>query len=182
MLTAFIRTRANRTRTASKVAAEPQWMLISVLMIIILSLSTPISAEPNTIVGRASVIDGDTIKIHGQRIRLFGIDAPESRQTCSGGNGKAWRCGQASTLALSDAIGTATISCRPNGKGRHRRVLAACFKGSDDLNGWMVRNGWAVAYRRYSSAYINEETAAMNAGLNMWAGKFAMPWDWRTSH
>ena len=131
------------------------------------------------IIGVASVIDGDTIEIHGQRIRLHGIDAPESRQLCVLPTGKKWRCGQAAALALADRIGRATIRCEPRDHDRYRRVVAVCFKGAEDLNSWMVANGWAVAYRKYSLDYVDDEDRARIARANIWSGRFELPWDWR---
>jgi endonuclease YncB( thermonuclease family) len=134
------------------------------------------------IVGVASVIDGDTIEIHGQRIRLFGIDAPEGGQLCVRSSGEHWRCGQQGSLALSERIGRATIRCEPRDIDRYHRVVAVCFKGSEDLNRWMVANGWAVAFRRYSQNYVADEDAARKRRLNIWSGDFDMPWDWRAQH
>ena len=106
------------------------------------------------IIGVGSVIDGDTIEIHGQRIRLFGIDAPESSQLCIRVSGERWRCGQQASFALADRIGRASVSCRSRDIDRYGRVIAVCFKGSEDLSRWMVANGWAVAYRHYSENYV----------------------------
>ena len=134
------------------------------------------------IIGVASVVDGDTIEIHGQRIRLFGIDAPESSQLCVRPTGERWRCGQRASFALADRIGRATVSCQPHDLDRYGRVVAVCFKGSEDLNRWMVVSGWAVAYRRYSVDYVADEAAARRSQTNIWSGAFDMPWDWRAQH
>ena len=131
------------------------------------------------ILGVASVIDGDTIEIHGQRIRLFGIDAPESSQLCVRPTGERWRCGQQGSFALADRIGRATVSCQPRELDRYGRIVAVCFKGNEDLNRWMVTNGWAVAFRRYSIEYVADEDAARQSQLNIWSGDFEMPWEWR---
>ena len=98
----------------------------------LLLLTTPALAEP--IVGRASVIDGDTLDVRGTRIRLHGIDAPESGQTCKDAAGKDYRCGQAA--ALSDRIGAAPIACEPRDTDRYGQTVAVCRKGAEDLNGW----------------------------------------------
>lgn len=137
------------------------------------------AADNKTILGTASVIDGDTLEIHGQRIRLHGIDAPESRQTCARYSGEKWRCGQRAALALSDKIGRAGIACEERDIDRYGRIVAVCFKGSTDLNSWMVRQGWAVAYLRYSKDYEADEEKARAAGKNIWSGTFDLPWDWR---
>ena len=92
------------------------------------------------IVGVASVIDGDTIEVHGRRIRLEGIDAPESKQTCIR-DGVAERCGQQAALHLSDRIGRLAVACEPTGTDRYGRTLAICSEGGEDLNGMMVRDG-----------------------------------------
>ena len=128
----------------------------------------------------ASVIDGDTIEIHGTRIRLNGIDAPESGQLCQDARGTAWRCGQQAALALSDRIGRRqVVSCQQTDTDRYGRVVADCFVGRENLNRWMVREGWAVAYRQYSTAYIAAEDHARTGQRGIWQGRFDMPWDWR---
>ncbi len=143
-------------------------------------LTWPMAAQAQqAIVGVASVIDGDTIEIHGTRIRFHGIDAPESRQECIRADGKSWRCGQQAAFALSDRIGRATVRCEPRDRDRYGRVVAVCSKDGEDLNRWLVRNGWAVAYRKYSADYVADEAIARSAKANIWSGTFEMPWDWR---
>jgi endonuclease YncB( thermonuclease family) len=152
--------------------------LIFVLAIVLI----PPTAEAQDTSGIASVIDGDTIEIHGTRIRLAGIDAPESRQECRRPDGTAWRCGQQAAFALSDHLGSAVVTCMPSSKDRYGRTVATCFLGSKDINRWMVAHGWAVAYRQYSLAYIQDEEIARAAGAGMWSSRFVMPWEWRASH
>ena len=113
-------------------------------LLLVFSAIGPAFAQ-DLIVGVASVIDGDTIEIHGQRIRLFGIDAPESSQLCVRPTGERWYCGQRASFALADRIGRATVSCQPRDFDRYGRVVAVCFKGNEDLNRWMVASGWAAA-------------------------------------
>jgi endonuclease YncB( thermonuclease family) len=136
-----------------------------------------LAAEP--LAGTASVIDGDTIEVHGQRIRFHGIDAPESRQECMRSDGTPWRCGQQAALALSDRIGRSAVRCDPRGHDRYGRVVSVCFKDTEDLNRWMVASGWAVAYRKYSLDYVADEEHAHLAKVGIWSGTFEMPWDWR---
>lgn len=136
-------------------------------------------AAGDDLVGVASVIDGDTIEIHGQRIRFHGIDAPESRQLCTRPSDEQWRCGQQAAMALSGRVGRATVRCEPRDRDRYGRVVAVCFNGAEDLNAWMVKEGWAVAYRQYSMDYVEAESAAHVAGAGIWSGTFTMPWDWR---
>lgn len=130
------------------------------------------------IAGRASVIDGDTIDIHGRRIRFHGIDAPESRQLCLAA-GALYRCGQKAALALADRIGSATVACTPTDRDRYGRTVAVCRADGIDLNAWMVRAGWAVAYRRYSGDYVGDEEAAAAGRAGIWQGTFVVPADWR---
>ena len=141
-------------------------------------LSFPSQASATDLVGQATVIDGDTIEIHGQRIRLHGIDAPESKQICISG-GEKYRCGQRAALALSNRIGRGTVTCQAKDTDRYGRVVAVCFKGQENLNGWLVSQGLAVAYRRYSHAYVGQESAAKAASNGLWSGDFTMPWHWR---
>ena len=141
------------------------------------ALAFPVSALAE-ITGTASVIDGDTIDIHGQRIRLHGIDAPESRQTCIAG-GEVWRCGQQASLALSDFIRRSPVVCQEQGKDRYGRIIGACSVRGDDVEAWMVLNGWALAYRKYSMDYVGQEQAAQGARRGIWRGEFVSPWAWR---
>src|SRR3546814_44803 len=116
-----------------------------------------------SLAGRATVIDGDTLEIHGTRIRLHGIDAPEGGQACLVQQEET-RCGQQAALALADKIGAATVRCEPRDIDRYNRVVAVCHAHGEDLNGWLVASGWALAYRDYSSDYVAQEEAAAAAG------------------
>ncbi|MFC5358166.1 thermonuclease family protein [Azospirillum himalayense] len=131
--------------------------------------------------GTASVIDGDTLEIRGTRIRLHGIDAPESQQFCQDSAGKNWRCGQMAALALSERIGRRTVTCEQKDKDRYGRVVAACFVGGENLNAWMAANGWAMAYQQYSKDYVGAEATARAARAGIWAGTFQPPWEWRAA-
>jgi endonuclease YncB( thermonuclease family) len=151
-------------------------VLTALFMFAILSLAPVASAAD--LVGQASIIDGDTIEIHGQRIRLFGIDAPEHDQLCEAA-GTQYRCGQQAALALADRIGKQTVDCVPRDVDQYGRVVAVCSAGGEDLNAWMVRQGWALAYRHYSTIYVADEDTAHLAGAGIWRGTFDAPWDWR---
>jgi len=146
-------------------------------LVAVLLLLLPATALAD-ITGTASVIDGDTIEIHGQRIRFHGIDAPESRQTCLA-DGVRWRCGQIAALALADFIGRSPVRCEEQGVDRYGRVIAACSVRGEDIEAWMARGGWALAYRRYSRDYISQEHVAQAAHAGIWRGEFVPPWDWR---
>ena len=139
---------------------------------------TPDAAPGEVVAGRASVIDGDTIDIHGTRIRLSGIDTPERGQSCERA-GKAYRCGTEASRVLDGLVADQPVSCTVMAVDRYGRLVATCHKGALDLNGEMVRLGWAMAYRTYSKAYIGAEDEARVARRGLWAGTFQAPWDWR---
>ena len=151
-----------------------------IALIIALLLATPALAE--TITGRASVIDGDTIEIRGQRIRLHAIDAPESGQTCTDANDKSWRCGTAAARAMDDLAGGTTLACDPRDVDRYGRIVAVCFAGETDVGAALVRSGLALAYRKYGLDYVTQEQAAQQEKRGMWAGRFEQPWVWRKLH
>lgn len=125
------------------------------------------------------MIDADTIEIRRQRIRLDGIDAPESSQTCLDDQNRSWRCGQKAALALSDLLGRHHVRCLVSGEDRYQRKLATCSLGDTEINSWLVRSGWALAYRRYSRRYLPEERQAKRERIGLWQGEFTPPWDWR---
>ena len=130
------------------------------------------------VAGRARVIDGDTIEVGAVRIRLFGVDAPESAQRCLAG-GRHWPCGEQATRALVRHIDSRSVACEERDQDRYGRIVAVCRYGGQDVNAWLVREGWAMAYRRYSSAYAGEEASAKAAKRGVWRGEFVPPWDWR---
>ena len=133
------------------------------------------------LVGQARVVDGDTIEIHSQRLRLYGIDAPESSQTCLRA-GRPERCGQIAANALADRIGRQTVHCEQRDVDRYGRIVAVCRAGTTDLNGWMVEQGLAIAYRRYSLDYVAAEDRARSAGRGIWGTVFENPADYRRQH
>ncbi len=139
-------------------------------------LAWPAGAE--VISGQARVVDGDTLAIAGQRIRLRGIDAPETRQTCRR-DGRRWACGKAATKAMRRLVGQNAVRCEGRDRDRHGRAVAACFAAGRDLQRALVRQGLALAYRRYSTRYVPEEDAARAERIGLWSGEFTEPWRWR---
>lgn len=133
----------------------------------------------NSIAGQASVIDGDTIEIHGERIRLVSIDAPESRQPCFDQQGRAWRCGQQAALALSDFIARRPVACQSEGRDRYRRILGDCAVANVSLSAWMIENGWAVPYYDRDRRHAAGADRAKAARRGIWSGAFETPSDWR---
>ena len=142
------------------------------------------------IIGIPKIIDGDTIYINEYKIRLEGIDAPEMRQQCKKESFKIsflisftfyedYKCGRVSKVKLINKINTSEIKCISSSKDRYKRYIATCFKGKTNLNQWMVRNGFAIAYRRYSKKYVPDEVFAKENKLGLWQGKFMEPEKWR---
>ena len=129
---------------------------------------------------RPRVVDADTLEVAGQRVRLQGIDAPESAQSCRQPTGKSYLCGDRATQALRERIGTGTVTCKIAGRDRYNRALGICYAADGtDLNGWLVRQGYALAYRRYSTKYVPEENEAKATQAGIWADEFVPPWAWR---
>jgi endonuclease YncB( thermonuclease family) len=155
------------------------WKALVIAGLLVIA-ATPSSAE--TLAGQATVIDADTVEIHGERIRLLGIDAAESRQVCTDAAGAEYRCGKVAAFALADKIGRAVVTCEGKERDRYKRLVATCFAAGTDINGWLVERGLAVAYRKYSKTYVPQEDAARAAKRGLWAGDFEMPWDWRKAH
>jgi endonuclease YncB( thermonuclease family) len=152
-------------------------MILILLMGIALSVSTSALAE---IVGVARVIDGDTIEVAGERIRLHGIDAPEMDQACEWPD-ETIECGAIAKAALVDRLSGAVVRCEKQDRDRYGRIVAVCHANGTDIGQNLVRAGWALAYRRYSTAYVDAEDEARKAKRGMWMGEFIAPWDWRRS-
>ena len=149
----------------------------TIFIIILINLNTKIFA--NEIVGYANITDGDTIKILNKRIRLHGIDAPEKAQNCTK-NSKKYNCGIVATIALDKKINKNIVRCEVQDKmDRYRRYIGICFIGQVNLNKWMVANGYAVAYRRYSKDYISDEEHARKNKLGLWSGTYIQQKKWR---
>jgi endonuclease YncB( thermonuclease family) len=133
-----------------------------------------ISAAADALTGRAMVINGDTIEIHSQRIRLLDIDAPESQQICSRVEGDRvtvdWPCGQRAALALSDWIGRALVICEATRKNKYQQWLAHCLAGGEDGAMWLASRGWGVPYRDFRCEAIrNVSEQARLLGRGLWS-------------
>lgn len=140
--------------------------------------AAPLHAQ--RVAGTATAVDGDTLEVSGRRVRLFGIDAPESDQTCKK-DGSNWACGQTATEQLAALILDQRVECRGNGVDQYGRMLGVCWAGQEQLNEVMVEQGWAVAYRQYSDDYIAAELRAKTNHLGLWSSTFMLPSDYRHS-
>ena len=156
-------------------------------IIIILTLLFFQNIQASEIIGLPKVVDGDTIHVKSYKIRLEGIDAPEMKQKCKNPYlqiifftfQKDYYCGQISKKKLVQKIGNKPVKCILLGKDIYKRYLAKCLKGTINLNKWMVRNGYAIAYRKYSKIYIPDENFAKEEKLGLWSGTFIKPEKWR---
>jgi len=135
-----------------------------------------ISQTPHTI----RVIDGDTIELSSEKMRLFGIDAPEKGQPCKR-NSSNYDCGAASKEHLEFLLTGANVECTKKKRDKWGRYIALCSADGEDISQLMVRHGWAIAYREYSTAYVEDEEFAKSNRLGMWSKEFSIPSEWRKS-
>ena len=162
-------------------------MFIRIIIIFSVLLSNSLADE---ISGIPKVVDGDTIHINNYKFRLEGIDAPEMRQQCKKESFKIssiisftfykdYSCGKVSKEKLTSKINGSEIKCIFTTKDKYKRYIATCYREKTNLNKWMVRNGYAIAYRRYSKKYVPDEEFAKENKLGLWQGKFMNPEKWR---
>ena len=124
------------------------------------------------------VVDGDTIVLNGEKIRFSGIDTPELKQTCIDENQKVF-CGVLAKMLLIEKIGNKTPECISEGKDIYKRTLAECFIDGKSLSSFLVRSGYAFAYRKYSKKFVEDEEFARANKLGLWSMKFQYPWNFR---
>lgn len=141
------------------------------MLAIIRNLPEP---DPVVIAGIAHVIDGDSLRVRGIEIRLLGIDAPESAQSCTRG-GASWPCGLHAARKLKNHVRARDITCKGHERDAYDRLLATCSMKRAEINRWLVEQGWAVSYHGYPAS----ERAARKAKRGIWSGKFVLPRDWR---
>ncbi len=151
-------------------------LYISLCVTAICLAASPVQAAPLT--GRSYALDGDTLVIREQHVRLFGVDAFEHDQTCG-----AYRCGQKATAALNELLRGRIVTCEKQDMDQYGRVVAVCrLADGRDLGREMVRRGLAVAYRSFSTRYIADESAARSAKAGAWAYGFDSPLKYRRAH
>jgi endonuclease YncB( thermonuclease family) len=150
-----------------------RWFVASLLL-----ATAAATAEP--LIGRASIVDGDTLEIHGTRIRLWGVDAPESSQLCRDDDAKQFRCGATAANELDAFIADRPVTCIEVEQDRYGRTVGVCTVDNIDLADWLVRNGLAFNSPQYSrSAYADAQREAEQNERGLWAGSFVMPWQFR---
>lgn len=140
---------------------------------LMLMISTALHAAE--IHGRADIIDGDTLKIWQQSIRLVGIDAPELNQNCRLANNQIWRCGEVSSMQLKALLLNKSVRCQGKQRDKYQRLLATCYVDSTNINEWLVLKGLAVAYTRYENTYVEAQSIAKEQKKGIWQGDFVLP-------
>jgi endonuclease YncB( thermonuclease family) len=140
---------------------------------------TALPVFASEITGIPRIVDGDTVEIGQTKIRLSGIDAPETDQICLDVKAEKWACGIVARDKLIRHSNGQAWECTTTGTDQYSRSLANCFIEGEDVSAWMVRSGWALSFVRYSHAYDADEAAARDAGAGLWSGSFIAPWDWR---
>ena len=125
-----------------------------------------------------TVTDGDTIRMGDERIRFSGIDAPEIKQTCIHKELEFY-CGEFSKNLLIEKIADQEVNCIRESKDQYGRTLAECFIGKESLSSYLVREGYAFAYRKYSNKFVADEEYAKRNSNGMWSMEFILPWEYR---
>lgn len=167
----------------------PVRLVFYVLALVVLLLSSPGVFAQSPVVeliaeGRAQIVDGDTLQIGTRRVHLYGVDAPETDQTCERG-GKSWRCGMEATYAMAALLEFHWLVCRQREINTAGDMVGVCRLGGPkgfSVNRKIVRSGWALALRPSGDDYDADEQAARAAKVGLWSGSFVAPWQWRRTH
>ena len=157
--------------------------MMSVCMRLVGAIALCVLSETSSVAetrrGAPQIVDADTVYLGSTKIRLRGIDAPETDQLCLDSNGRRWSCGiEARTRLEAHSNGRIWV-CQLHGLDFYGRHLGSCTIDGNDVSSWLVRSGWALAFRRYSNAYTRDEAYAREERNGLWSGAFIAPWDWR---
>ena len=147
-------------------------LVISVFLLIFFLIFNQVKSQD------LRVVDGDTIHLNGEKIRFTGIDTPELKQTCIK-EGVINPCGVTAKEILIKKISDNKVECISEGKDQYKRILAECFVNDESLSSYLVRSGYAFAYRKYSMKFISDEDYAKANKIGIWSMKFDYPWDYR---
>lgn len=177
----------NKPRNGRNTASTARWIATLILFVVAAIFGREQIGRPDrpgagapfppSISGAGRPVDGDSLWVGRDEVRLKGIDAPEGRQSCTR-DGAAWACGDAARDQLRNLIGKDVVSCRVEERDQHGRLLAYCAAGGRDLNRGMVSSGMAVAY----GGYVREEGEAKASKRGLWASEFTRPRNWRDEH
>ena len=149
--------------------------LTNIFLLVFLLIFNPVKSQ------ELKIVDGDTIYLNGEKIRFTGIDTPELKQTCIKDDAKD-SCGITAKQILIDKIGNNIVECISEGKDQYKRTLAECFVNNESLSSYLVRSGYAFAYRRYSKKFIPDEDYAKTNQIGMWSMEFDYPWEYRKNN
>ncbi|MDA8937321.1 thermonuclease family protein [Candidatus Pelagibacter sp.] len=149
--------------------------LISIFVLIFILIINQVNSQT------IKIVDGDTIHLNGEKIRFTGIDTPELKQICLKKDIEDY-CGVTAKQILIDKIGNNNVECISEGKDQYKRTLAECFVNNESLSSYLVRSGYAFAYRKYSEKFISDEDYARINKIGMWSMKFDYPWDFRRNN
>lgn len=149
---------------------KPYFLVVVVYLI----LNTPLAYSSDI-----QVTDGDTIKINGIKFRLLGIDAPELNQKCIGNKNVEWDCGKCAKAFLEGIISVNEVTCESQGEDKYKRTIAICYANEKEINQEIIKAGYAIAYRQYSSRYVEDEKLAKEHKKGIWAGQFVAPQEYR---
>ncbi|MEM1130816.1 MAG: thermonuclease family protein [Pseudomonadota bacterium] len=137
------------------------------------------AAVAGQVSGPARLVDGDTLEVGGQMVRLAGIDAPETGQRCQDAQGRDYPCGESAVEALQRLVRNRPVTCEGREYDRYDRLIGTCWAAGTALNSAMVKQGWAVAFTRFSEQFLPEELDAAKAGRGLWLGRFQRPEEFR---